>query len=275
MSDNAVIILVILGIVALLIIGLVVLASIDFTKPKKDKDNDLKKKEQTDENVIEKKEDKQETPQIVPPQTKEVSKPKVRQTPLYELPSITDIVGEEGESIVDRILKEVQEINGGEVYKNLILTDDYNNHTEIDNLYVSEFGIFIIETKSWTGEVRGTRFGRDWRLIDPNSWSERICENPFLQNDRHVNFFNRIIHTSCEVTPIVVFISDSIDSIECDDVVLSDDLKDYLLEFDEYVLEDYDYDYVVGRLNHFKNHPPMTHEQYKNNVKKRYNNRSK
>ena len=275
MSDNTVIVWIVLGIVALMIIGLVVFTSVQFTKPKKDKDKDSKTKtKEESKGTEETKEEKQESSQVTHIEIKEIQRPKVHQTPVYEPPSLTDIVGEEGEDTVDQILKEVQEINGGEVYKNLILTDDYNNHTEIDNLYVSEFGIFIIETKSWTGEVRGTRFGREWRLIDPNSWSERTCENPFFQNDRHVNFFNRIIHISCEITPVVTFISDSVDSIECKDVVLSDDLKNYLLQFDEYVLEDYDYDYVVGKLNHFKNHPPMTHEQYKNTVKKRYTNKS-
>ena len=51
---------------------------------------------------------------------------------------------------------------------------------------------------------------------------------------------------------------------------MSDNLKEYLLKFDYLELDDVEYDYVVGKLNHFKNNPPMTHEQYKNNVQKRY-----
>lgn len=184
-------------------------------------------------------------------------------TPITPEPkSRTDYIGEEGEDIVDSVLKEVQEINGGEVYKNLILEDIHGNCTEIDNIYVSDCGIFVIETKNWGGRIYGDKNDEKWENVLGDGSIIHTRENPFRQNDRHVRFFERVIHTRCEVTPIVAFVSYNAEEIECEEVILSDELKDYILKFEYQELDDSEYRYVVGRLNHFKNNPPMTHNEY-------------
>ena len=176
--------------------------------------------------------------------------------------SYSDYVGMLGESKVDDILEQVKEEVGGEIYHNLILQDIYHQYTEIDHIYVSECGIFIIETKSWGGKVYGREENAQWEIVLGKGSRVHQKENPFIQNERHVNFFNRVIHPKCEVTPAVVFIEEKLEYIKCKSVILSSKLKDFLLKHEYQEMDENEYNYVVGRLNWFKNNPPMTHDEY-------------
>ncbi|GEM_PF-6530636 len=179
-----------------------------------------------------------------------------------EILSANDYYGMLGESEVDQILKEVQEEADGEVYKNIILKDKYNNYTEIDNIYVSLCGIFIIETKAWSGNIEGGYYDKEWEIVLGNGDIIHKQENPFIQNDRHVKFFKRVIHPKCEITPVVVFIDHKIESIESKDVILSSELKEYILKHEYQVMDQSEYDYIVRRLNNFRDNPVMTHNEY-------------
>lgn len=184
----------------------------------------------------------------------------------------TDHIGNMGEEMVNRTLLDVKAIRGGEVYSNLILEDKYKNYTEIDNIYVSIYGVFIIETKAWSGVIKGNKDDKEWTEILGNMDIFHYHENPFIQNARHIKFFNRVIHPRCEVTPVVVFITHKLESIQCRDIVFSSDLERYLLSFEYQAMEQSEYEYIVRRLNAFKSNPPMTHEEYKKLVKEKYKN---
>ena len=189
-----------------------------------------------------------------------------------ETTSYTDQIGNLGEEEINGILLDIQKLRGGEVYNNLILEDKYKNYTEIDNIYVSIYGVFIIETKAWSGTIEGTKDDEKWTEILGNNNIFHSKENPFIQNERHIKFFKRVIHPRCEITPIVTFIAHKLESIQCRDVVLSCDLRKYLLSFEDKTVEQSEYEYIVRRLSAFKDNPPMTHEEYKKIVKEKYKN---
>lgn len=184
----------------------------------------------------------------------------------------TDHIGNMGEEMINEILLDVRKLRGGEVYSNLILEDKYKNYTEIDSIYVSNYGIFIIETKAWSGVIEGTKDDEKWTEILGNNNIFHSKENPFIQNERHIKFFKRVIHPRCEITPIVTFIAHKLESIQCRDVVLSCDLRKYLLSFEDKTVEQSEYEYIVRRLDAFKDNPPMTHGEYKKIVKEKYKN---
>ncbi|MGI9151039.1 MAG: nuclease-related domain-containing protein [Limnohabitans sp.] len=77
--------------------------------------------------------------------------------------------------------------------------------TQIDHILVSRFGVFVIETKDYSG----------WIFANPNTatWTQTFFkskfqfQNPILQNARHVQAVQKLLdflpHTS--IKPIVVF----------------------------------------------------------------------
>lgn len=71
------------------------------------------------------------------------------------------------------------------VFENLILPSSGNTpHTEIDQVVVSPFGIFCIETKSNQGSIYGYRTSKRWKQY--LGGKEFSIINPLHQNYKHI-----------------------------------------------------------------------------------------
>ena len=63
--------------------------------------------------------------------------------------------------------------------------------TEIDHLLVSKFGIFVVETKYWSGWIFGTERERTWTRV--HFRSRRQIPNPLHQNYGHVMALSELL----------------------------------------------------------------------------------
>ncbi|MGO4370436.1 nuclease-related domain-containing protein [Paenibacillus sp. MCAF20] len=54
-------------------------------------------------------------------------------------------------------------------------------YSQIDHLIVTPYGIFIIETKNYNGEIKGTREDRNWSV-----GNRFKMYNPLMQNYGHI-----------------------------------------------------------------------------------------
>ena len=68
-------------------------------------------------------------------------------------------------------------------FTNLIINDEYGS-TQIDHITISKYGIFVVETKNWSGWVYGNKKDKQWTITYPNGRKERT-QNPLNQNYRH------------------------------------------------------------------------------------------
>lgn len=57
--------------------------------------------------------------------------------------------------------------------------------TQIDHVFVSEFGVFVLETKNMDGWIFGTEKDRQWTQVFPGGKKYRF-QNPLRQNYGHV-----------------------------------------------------------------------------------------
>ena len=57
--------------------------------------------------------------------------------------------------------------------------------TQIDHVFVSEFGVFVVETKNMNGWIYGTEKDRKWIQVFPGGQKYRF-QNPLRQNYGHV-----------------------------------------------------------------------------------------
>ncbi len=80
--------------------------------------------------------------------------------------------------------------------------------TQIDHIFVSKFGIFVVETKNMKG----------WIFGNPNQsmWTQQIYkvknqfQNPLRQNYKHSKAIHQLLDISEEaIIPLVVFVSDA------------------------------------------------------------------
>ncbi len=83
-----------------------------------------------------------------------------------------------------------------------------NDTTQIDHLIVSPYGIFVIETKNFSGWIFGHPNDAQWTQVLYRS-KERF-QNPLHQNDRHVRVVRDLLNLRYDqVHNVVVFVGDS------------------------------------------------------------------
>lgn len=104
--------------------------------------------------------------------TKKPSQPKVESTRIGEL-------GEHKINIqLDQLPKECQHLN------DLLIPHPKSRtgYSQIDHLVVTPYGLFVIETKNYSGEIKGTREDRNWSV-----GNRFKMYNPLMQHYGHIN----------------------------------------------------------------------------------------
>ena len=97
---------------------------------------------------------------------------------------------------------------------NDLMIEKKNGHTtQIDHVVISPFGIFVIETKNFSGYIYGSENAYQWL----KRWkgyarggvyreSELSFDNPVLQNGSHVQALYELLHNQCtKFIPIIAF----------------------------------------------------------------------
>lgn len=95
---------------------------------------------------------------------------------------LTPSRGKKGENSVARILKKLLR-QDYHVINDVVLPTPYGS-SQIDHIVVSPFGIFVIETKNYSGWIYGSEHGEYWTK---NVYGHKYdFYNPILQNTGHV-----------------------------------------------------------------------------------------
>ena len=84
--------------------------------------------------------------------------------------------------------------------------------TQIDHVFVSEFGIFVVETKNMNGWIYGTEKDRKWIQVFPGGQKYRF-QNPLRQNYGHVKAIENALAgmglAEGAVKSVVVFVGEA------------------------------------------------------------------
>jgi len=90
---------------------------------------------------------------------------------------------------------------------NHLIIKDESGSTEIDHIIVSKFGIFVVETKDYSGWIYGDEKSKYWtQNIYGN---KKRFQNPLLQNYRHTMILSKYLAIDHEkFKPVVVFWGD-------------------------------------------------------------------
>lgn len=135
--------------------------------------------------------------------------------------------GWRGERAVRRILAKL-DAESHTVFHDLTLETEHGL-TQIDHLVVSEHGIWVLETKTMRGLLKGDQRGRYWYQILGKS--ARQFQNPLRQNYRHVRAIQEVTGLAKEAVHSVVVLAGSakFDGDMPDNVVHTKQLLAYLM----------------------------------------------
>lgn len=116
-----------------------------------------------------------------------------------------EIIGAQGEAEVDNILFWLNK-------KDYIVLDDVmipsrNNFTQIDQIVVSIYGIFVIETKNYQGWIYGSEYSEQWTS---NIYGNKNSfYNPVKQNYGHIKSLSKLLELDEKNFISIVTFSDS------------------------------------------------------------------
>lgn len=102
-------------------------------------------------------------------------------------------IGEYGETLTERKLNLLNLFGRkGRVLRNVYIPKGNGETTEIDLIYITQKGLFVIESKNCSGWVFGDNRSRYWTTCLPNGDHYRLY-NPIKQNNTHIKWLSKYL----------------------------------------------------------------------------------
>ena len=113
--------------------------------------------------------------------------------------------GKRGEKLTERELKLVKLFGRkGRTLRNVYIPKDNGETSEIDVVYITQKGIFVFESKNYSGWIFGDEKGQYWTVMLPNRQKNRFY-NPIKQNKTHIKWLQKYVGDSIPLFSIIVF----------------------------------------------------------------------
>ena len=114
-------------------------------------------------------------------------------------------VGKRGEKLTERELHLVSLLGRtGRTLRNVYVPKNNGETAEIDLLFISQKGIFVLESKNCSGWIFGSEQNQYWTATLPNGQKNRFY-NPIRQNRTHITWLRRYIGDDVPLFSIIVF----------------------------------------------------------------------
>lgn len=116
-----------------------------------------------------------------------------------------DWKGRKGERLTERELKLVRLFGrNGKILRNVYVPKDNGETSEIDVVFITQKGIFVIESKNYSGWIFGDEKSAYWTAMLPNKDKNRFF-NPIKQNKTHIKWLGQYLGDGIPLFSVVVF----------------------------------------------------------------------
>ena len=113
--------------------------------------------------------------------------------------------GRRGEKLTERELKLVSLFGRkGLTLRNVYVPKENGETSEIDLVYITQKGIFVFESKNYSGWIFGDEKSQFWTAMLPNKEKNRFY-NPIKQNKTHLKWLGNYVGNSIPLFSIIVF----------------------------------------------------------------------
>lgn len=114
-------------------------------------------------------------------------------------------IGRRGEKLTEKELKLVQLLGRkGKVLRNVYLPKDNGETSEVDVIFITQKGMFVFESKNYSGWIFGDEKSQKWTVMLPNKQKNQFY-NPILQNKTHVKWMRKYVGEDVPLFSIIVF----------------------------------------------------------------------
>ncbi|MGN6111404.1 MAG: nuclease-related domain-containing protein [Luteimonas sp.] len=156
-------------------------------------------------------------------------------------------------------------------FSNVTVRDQFGDTTQIDHVYVSRYGVFVLETKHMGHWISGSRNQPEWTQT---IYRHKVrFQNPLRQNHRHVKVLASLLELpDSAFKSAVVFTGDCTFKTEMPtEVRTCKDLIAYFRSFDEQILTDGQVGSICSELKSIRLAQTwQTHRQHVDNLRRRH-----
>lgn len=172
--------------------------------------------------------------------------------------------GRIGEELVIECLKNVKRYHY--VINNVTFLNYKSKMThQIDHILIHPYGIFIIETKNYRGEISIDNKTGFWYLKN-NKRIVRIS-NPVSQNKSHMYMLYRVLQGNYKVIPVVVFVKNNAPKTNFKNVINLNDLFLFIYSYKtENIYSDNEIDKIKILIDKYK--VDVTNEEHISKINK-------
>lgn len=111
-------------------------------------------------------------------------------------------LGKYGEYLTYKCLRHFEN-NGGKFLFNIYIPKENNETTEIDVLLICSKGLFVFESKNYSGWILGNETQKNWTQI---IYDNKYCfYNPIMQNTSHIKHLKNLVGENVPMWSIIVF----------------------------------------------------------------------
>ncbi len=182
------------------------------------------------------------------------------------------VKGNLGERRVSKILRTIQKEYGGYVIDDVIIPDIDNedNTSQLDHIYLSKYGIFVVETKNYAGRIYGSENNEKWTQTLAYGKSKNSFYNPIKQNNTHVIRLEKLLKTK-SILSLVVFVQADISYVESSSVYTLRELNMFIRDIcsnGSEIIETKKLESYFDLLNEYKTNPIKTNKEHVKHIKK-------
>lgn len=116
-----------------------------------------------------------------------------------------DWVGRRGEKLTENELKLVKLFGRkGKILRNIYIPKDNGETSEIDVLFITQKGLFVIESKNYSGWIFGDEKSTYWTVMLSNKTKNKFY-NPVMQNRTHIKWLDQYLNHTIPLFSIIAF----------------------------------------------------------------------
>jgi len=104
------------------------------------------------------------------------------------------------------------------VINNLVLKIDENKTSQIDHVFINSGGIFVIETKNYSGRIYGNESRLEWTQVLSYGKVKNKLYNPIKQNQTHIYHISNVLTEKLPIISAVVFVQGNTQYIRAEGV---------------------------------------------------------
>lgn len=144
--------------------------------------------------------------------------------------------------------------------------------TQIDHIVINESGVFVIETKNYSGKIFGQESHQEWTQVLNYGKVKNKLYNPIKQNKTHVYNVSQVIGSAVPIYSAVVFVKGNIQYINAKGVYTLSGLN-RLLKNGSVNLTEAQMEEIYTKLSEVDDRT-ITESEHIQNIKNRQNNLS-